>query len=751
MINAILDHQIHFNNVHATVSGGDERLDGRARLFVDDRWVTVPYRDGAVPEAPRLHVQWYSEVTPAGVILRAKLENRGDVPLTLGAFHLFESDDSLPGTSKDDTLLVDSGGGWFAGVIRITASCPTFHEYWQDYFLAAEDITWAQEIQGDLSAGAHYSLGGMMVYRRQDEALPTWIFSFVTPMNRCTAMPLLLVNPEDGKIRTFALSCNFAGYVLDVGEHIATEEALLGGFTDPYEAIEDWTSFCAARRHVNVWTKRPPVGWLSWYGYRLEQNAADTIRTADLIKTQLAGLDFEYIQLDLGYNKRNLPGDWFEVNDHFSAGLAAMAKDVAARGFKFGIWCSPFLVAADSAFAHEHPEALLPQHEKDGKWFWEPHCEMLQLDPTHPEGEKFLRRIITFFKAQGVRYFKFDFCNRMGRTDKKIVPFNPKIIKGVELYRRGQEIIMEQMDPDDYVYWCSNLLQFGLGLGSTSMTACDIGNTGFSAGRKVEGRIESIHHFLRQATSTMSRYYLHGKMLLLNPDSLNLAPPADIEECRMRATLVTMSGGQMFLGDRFDLAAPDRLDLVRQCAPPYGQAARPVDLFQNVCPESYPQIWHLHVDTGWDEREAVSLVNGEREKTYTVALAALHLPADRTYHAWEFWEKRSLGRVKGTLEILVPYAAARLVVLVPERRHPWVLSTSFHFTQGGVELSEVKWNETSRTLSGILYRPEAMHGEIYLTAPAGYSCSLPQSAPGIYSLALTGNGNRRYWQVEWGR
>jgi hypothetical protein len=303
------------------------------------------------------------------------------------------------------------------------------------------------------------------------------------------------------------------------------------------------------------------------------------------------------------------------------------------------------------------------------------------------------------------------------------------------------------MDPDDYVYWCSNLLHFGLGFGATSMTACDIGNTGFSQAEKIEGRTENIDFFRRQATTTMSRYYMHNKLLILNPDALNLAPPADMEECRMRAALVTMSGGQMFLGDRFDLADENRFDLTRQCAPPYGQAARPVDMFKNIYPESCPQVWHLHVDSGWDEREVVSLLNYDKEKTYTVALTDLRLSADRTYHAWEFWEKRSMGKVKGSFSINVPSLAARLVALVPERNHPWVLSTSFHVTQGGVDLSQVQWNEKSQTLSGILKRPDGMHGEIYLVAPDDYSCSLENVAPGVYSLPLTGNGDELQWSV----
>ena len=745
---ANMERRITFNNDQAVITCGGERLSFNARLFVENRWVEIPYQNGDVAGVPGLKVLWRSEVGSAGVVLSAVLENQGKAPLTLGAFHLLESGDSLPGTAYDDAVLIDSAGGWFAGAVRVTASCPPYMEYWESYYLAEEDIDWACGLQGVLKDGAHYSLGGMLAYRRQNSALPTWIFSFVTPMERCVAVPLMLADPTTGRVRSFALSNNFAGYALAPGDQIGTEEALVGGFGDPHGAVEEWAAFCAERRGVSVWPKRPPVGWLSWYGYRLTQNAADTLRTAELIKNKLDGLDFEYIQLDLGYNKGNLPGDWFEANDHFADGLPSLAKGISSRGFKLGVWCCPFIVAADSMFAKEHPEALLPMHPNDPqRWYWEPHCEIFQLDPTHPEGEKFLRRIVAYFKSMGVSYFKFDFCGRQGRVDKDFVLTDRNKIKGVELYRLGLQIIMEMMEPDDYVYWCSNLLHFGLGFGATSMTACDIGNTGFSQAQKLEGRTENLDFFRQQATTTMSRYYMHRKLLLLNPDALNLAPPANIEECRLRTALVAMSGGQMFLGDRFDLAEEDRFDLIRQCVPPYGQAARPLDLFTHVYPESYPQVWHLHVDTGWDEREVVALFNCDKEKEFTVTWQDLRLPADRLYHVWEFWRKRSLGKVRGAFSVAVPFPAVRLVALVPERDHPWVLSTSFHVAQGGVELSHVRWEGKSRVLSGALRRPDGMRGELYLIAPDNYSCSLEEVAPNIYSLPLTGNGAALQWEV----
>jgi len=739
---------LHMKATKAVISRGNDTIKLHSRLFMENEWHDVPFCNGMV-ENSSLSVKWRKERIFECVALRAVLENKGNKALKLGAFHMLEGA-GLSSTSREDVVMLDSAGGWFAGAVRVTASCPPYLEKWDTYYLAEEDICWAKGINDSLDAGAHYSQGGLLAYHRKSSPdLPTWIFSFIVPWKRCVGTPIMLADPITGEIRSIALSNNFAGYELAPGEQIQTEELLIGAFADPHTALEDWASICSERREVKIWNKKPPIGWLSWYGYRLTQNETDTLRTADIINEKLDGLDFEYMQLDLGYNKENLPGEWFEVNDHFPNGLAYLEKELAKRGFKLGVWLCPFLVAADSQFTKAHPEALLSLHPNDPKeWFWEPHCEMFQLDTTHPEGEKFLRDTISHFKKLGVKYFKFDFCNRMGRVDKDFMFFDKEKIPGVEIYCHGLKIIMDMLDEDDYVYWCSNLLHFGLGFGATSMTACDIGNTGFSQAKQIEGRIEGLDFFRQQVTTTMSRYYMHNKLLLLNSDSINLAPPADIEECRIRATFVAMSGGQVFLGDRFDLCEEDRFNLIKQVTPPYGVASRPVDLFEHVYPESYPQIWHLHVNTGWDEREIVALMNLDENKKYNVSLKSLGLEAGQSYHLWEFWEQRYLGCTTSEFDIDTSCPSVKLIAVVPEKEHPWILSTSFHYTQGAIELENIKWDQNKNELSGILLRPENMRGDIFFYAPDNYSCPLEQVEPNIFRYPMTGTGEDYKWNVQ---
>jgi hypothetical protein len=721
---------------------GEDRMKLGSRIFIDGKWYDVVLEDeSTVRPLSGLEIQWHVRKVGRWFTLRAVLTNAGSTPLCLGAFHMLEGE-GFGGTLPEDVVLVDSGGGWFAGAVRVNSTCPHYLEKWNTYFLAEEDIAWAKQIQGELEAGAHYSLSGMIAHYRKTSK-PTWIFSFTTPMQRCTGVPFVLIDPANGKIRRLALSNNFAGYELAPGESIETEEVMIGASSSSFKGLEDWAQTCAERRNVKV-TKQPPMGWLSWYGYYLTQNEKETLRVAELINKEFSGKGFRYIQLDLGYNKGNLPGDWFETNESFPHGLKWLKERLDEKGFTMGVWIAPFFVAANSDFAKEHPEALLKTHPSDpGKWFWKPHADLLEIDITHPEGERFFRKIFSHFKAIGINYFKLDFLCRAGRVDVHFVTHDKKIIKGIEFYRRMQQIILDELDDDDYVYWCSNLLHFGIGLGDTSMSCCDIGNTGFESNTASDGPHENVEHFKRQATSVISRYYLHQNLLLLNSDSVNVAPPADIEECRLRATFVAMSGGQVFLGDRFDLATEDRLGLVRQITPPYGRSARPVDLFQRVYPEGYPAIWHLHVDS-WDKREMVTLLNLGDNNCLSVTLEQLGLEPGQKHHLWEFWQQRYLGVTDSEIRVELPNKSCRLVAVVPQRSYPWVLGTSFHYTQGGVDLRDVSWDGVE--LSGELCETFGQ-GNIILHVPPQYRCDLECIAPEIYRYRPQMDSKKK-WRIS---
>jgi hypothetical protein len=143
-------------------------------------------------------------------------------------------------------------------------------------------------------------------------------------------------------------------------------------------------------------------------------------------------------------------------------------------------------------------------------------------------------------------------------------------------------------------------------------------------------------------------------------------------------------------------------------------------------------------------------------------LARLGLPASANLWAYEFWSGQFLGVIPratlpaglyvhpgdfthpiqpsgpGWFDIGFHGPAVKLVVLRKPRPHPWPVGTSFH-QSGGRELSDVKWNARSRTLSGRLLRPKGETGYIMIAGiPGG----------GVRKLSVTSTGASTKWAVS---
>jgi len=712
-----------------------------AQLHWNGSWHALPEQGGTIPGTTVACRKILRRDGP-WTLLEWEFVNTGEKPLVMGSCHMAELDD-LPESGRHDRIYLDSGGGWFAGTVQVTEQLPNCdYEYWKTLFVAEEDIAWAKEIQqGSPAKASHYSFGGMSVYCRPGK--PALFFGFVVPELRSTAMPFALNDPATGKVRKLALVNNFAGYQLQPGETLCTETALWREDRNPHRLLEEYADYCAKARHIELRHAEPPVGWLSWYGYRLEITETECERIADFINREYPGFGFQYMQIDLGYNTKNLPGEWFGTNDHFPDGLARYGEEMRKRGFVPGIWCGAFCVAESSTFYREHPDAVTPCYPTDPRgWPWEPHDNIHYLDPTHPAARKFIAQVMKHFKEAGFEYFKIDFMGRLSRVDKYYIPHDAKKIKGPEVYREACKELTAGMEGSDYFYSCSNTVFQSVGFVSTSMTACDIANTGIRAAL-AKGDDSKLKFYRMQFGTTMARYYIHRKLLLLNPDGVCIAPPADREEAWFRTLFVGLSGGQVFLGDRFDLAEPEIRDMVKRILPIYGEAAKPVDLFRKPYPEGRPEILHLHTP----QREVVGLFNFDRKQAITVDGAELGLTG--RYEAWEFFEKQYLGVIDTAKPFAfpIPFPAARLLLLTPVSDEPRVIATTFHFTGGAVELDKVHYDASARRLAGELLRPAGDAGKIFIRMPAGLRCILPEVAPGVHALGLTGTGSPLPWQV----
>ena len=683
----------------------------RSTIYVDNQWRTIPPAGGMIP-GTTLHATYLRDEKDGFKFVRIALFNQGSQPVKLGSCHVIELD-VLQGLKKGDRVYLDSGGGWPCGCIDVTGSIltPSYkYEFWKELFLGSEDIAWARQVmqEDDLESGvpgANYSFGGVSAIELADRGE---VFAFTLPLRRSNGVVYILCDPASGVLRKLALASNFADFELQPGARIETEEAMTGTFDSAQTGLEKFAEVCAERSNIKLRHSQPAVGWLSWYGYRLTVSAEEINKVADFINATYPGFGFEYMQIDLGYNEDNTPGKWFKPNANFPDGLEKFADDMRKRGFKPGIWCGLFTAAEGTV-----KEGMLKSRNK---WFWEPHSLCGILDPTHQEAAGYMKKTLRYFKSLGMKYFKIDFINRLGRVDDEYDIHDKSVIRGAGAYRTAMNLICSELDPDDYFYACSNLTMHSVGLCSTSMSACDIGNTGMRES-------DFLQKFVcEQFRSTMSRYFVQNKLIMLTADAICIAPPADLEEARLRTLFVGISGGQVFLGDKFQLAPAEHLDLVRRVLPPTGKVSRP----QNMFSKDYPDV--LTRKAG--DRTICSMFNFDKEARNITA----KLPDDARYDVWNFFEQRYEGRFSGTFTAAVPGIAARHYAFTPAKTGADIIGTSFHITCGEVELSDIQY--TDRSISGYLTRPAGDTGRIFFLIDGE-----------VRSLELTGTGEPLYWEM----
>jgi hypothetical protein len=211
------------------------------------------------------------------------------------------------------------------------------------------------------------------------------------------------------------------------------------------------------------------------------------------------------------------------------------------------------------------------------------------------------------------------------------------------------------------------------------------------------------------------------------------------------ASVIALSGGTMISGDRLVDLDELRLAIVQKVFPSFGEAARPIDLFERAKPE----IFSLRVNTPFEQWTVVALFNyesgGAVEKG--VSLARLGLDAREKWLAFDFWQQRPLRAVSDELRVPVPETSVALIALRRDRGVPQALSTDRHFTQGGIELRDVQWNDAANTLTGTSLGGAGTAHNVFIHVPPGFALAhespeLPHDFDG-YSVTLQPDGLAR--------
>jgi len=454
------------------------------------------------------------------------------------------------------------------------------------------------------------------------------------------------------------------GIAVPPGGRLSSERLLLEPTRAPLQAMERYGDALGrsmgARPRTDVVT-----GWCSWYCYWQGISEQHIIANLEELARRREELPLEYVQIDDGW-QANI-GDWLEVNEKFPHGLKWLVERILRAGFKAGLWLAPFLMGANSRLYRDHPDWAV-QYKPDKPFIamqnWGQDCYALDL--SHPEVIDWLTTVFrTVCEDWGFDYVKIDFIYA-GAVDGIRHDAN---ITRAQAYRRGLEAIREAVG-ERFILACGNPIGPSIGLVDGARIGPDVAPFWHPAGGSARNERDRMSEpsCLNAIRNSITRWWMHGRLWQNDPDCL-LARDSEtaltLDEVRSLATVIAMSGGMILDSDDLTLLSDERREWLSVLLPPYGKAARPLDLFDSEMPAL------MELDCGSHRMLAMFNWSDWSDWSDKSAEIEAQLP-DGESEVFDVWTRAHLGAVRGSISLVVPPHGCRLLAVraLGERRGP---------------------------------------------------------------------------------
>jgi hypothetical protein len=516
-------------------------------------------------------------------------------------------------------------------------------------------------------------------------------------------------DPDQSGSVSLALESIFQrGFVLPPGAHISSDRVTFNFAPDPFIALESYAQAISDIHRVRL---NPPInGWCSWFSFFGAITESEVLRQAVFAARHLKPFGFDYVQVDDGFYRAF--GDW-EGNDRFPHGMKWLADNIRKTGLKPGVWLAPFVIAAGTAVHQEHPDWLIRHADGNLKQIGPGLIEgskeaerqkpkLYALDITHPGAAAWLRKLFyTVANDWGYDFIKIDFVEWSLLAAER---YYDSTFTKAAAYRRGFEIMRETIGPRRHLLDC----------GPGPVTVGLLDSMRIELDQPPVTWQQYFLHSASTAPAAAKRYYYHKRTWINDADHVVLSN-LTIPQAQAAATIVALSGGNLISGDRLtDLDGP-RLDILKKVFPSFGEAARPIDLFER----DRPEIFALTVKRKFGEWLVLGVFNADEHAPAekTVSLERLGLDPTKQFVAFDFWKQKFFGELQGRVSVRPEPASVVCLAIHQKRGLPQLISTDRHVTQGGVELEDIEWNPHTGVISGASLGPRGTEHNVYLFLP----------------------------------
>ncbi len=347
------------------------------------------------------------------------------------------------------------------------------------------------------------------------------------------------------------------------GEALASETVRAALGDDAAELLEQQAE--AHGRAAGARTAAPfQAGWCSWYHFFHEVSEADVLRNLEALAARRDELPIALVQLDDGYQRAI--GDWLETNPKFPRGLAPLAAEIRAAGFRAGLWTAPFCVAPESRLFAAHRDWLLRRGDELFRGLhhatWSREGWIFVLDTSRPEVQAHLRQTFSALVALGFGYQKLDFLYTVAMQADA---FDARLTRARRL-RRGLEAVREGCGEDTFLLGCGCPLGPAVGVVDGMRIGPDVAPWwAVDPSVEIPGLAETQPSTRNGIRNVLARCFLHRRLWLNDPDCLMSRRDQtrlSLDEARSLAAVTAVTGGMVLFSDDVPKLVPESLELV---------------------------------------------------------------------------------------------------------------------------------------------------------------------------------------------
>jgi hypothetical protein len=520
-------------------------------------------------------------------------------------------------------------------------------------------------------------------------------------------------------------------------EELRTESVLLNFRRDPLKILDEWAQAAVAVVKPQF-IHDAHTGYINtWYMYGDQTTQEETVQQARMLRDSiLSGYGIKTVSTGEWQLQHTGPGDegdalGFGENEEdrslYSHGIKWLIDQIKALGLEASFGANYCYAALQSAPVKKNVPWIIKE-DNSRLGFGYP------IDFTHPEAQQWLRDIAQRTAGYKASEWWSDFNG--GPTRGKL--HDPKQIMGFEDIREGLRVIRDAIGPNVTMepFCCGPYFTY-VGLIDRNRTGHDMAALGDFDGLKAIARQLAGTYMLHQRfwVNDPDPLFVGGRDFVHNYGGGAIAADASIlDEVRMRLQLQLTSGGFVGIGENMEDFDAERTHLLTLVLPTYGQAARPLDLFIH----STPEIYDLPVKADWDEWHVLVLQNwNDESKKYSICFSQLGLNEKQSYLVFRFWDQSFVGEFRRDVALEVGARTGETFAIRDVPKHPWVVSTDMHLTQGGMDLQNVTYNQSSGQLTGMASRHVGAQGHVVVYVPKGYKI---QSGSGTYSVEEQSSG-----------